>query len=59
MDHRNLNTDVPWLAGRIPTAENLAVAFWERIGSELPEGTLRSLRLWETDKNWAAVGDPI
>jgi 6-pyruvoyltetrahydropterin/6-carboxytetrahydropterin synthase len=59
VDHRNLNTDVPWLAGRIPTAENLAVAFWERIGSELPEGTLRSLRLWETDKNWVAVGDPI
>jgi 6-pyruvoyltetrahydropterin/6-carboxytetrahydropterin synthase len=59
VDHRNLNTDVPWLAGRIPTAENLAVAFWERIVSELPEGALRSLRLWETDKNWAAVGDPI
>jgi 6-pyruvoyltetrahydropterin/6-carboxytetrahydropterin synthase len=59
VDHRNLNTDIPWLEGRIPTAENLAVAFWERISSELPEGTLRSVRLWETDKNWAAVGDPI
>ena len=59
VDHRNLNTDVPWLDGHIPTAENLAVAFWERIRSELPEGMLRSLRLWETDKNWAAVGDPI
>jgi 6-pyruvoyltetrahydropterin/6-carboxytetrahydropterin synthase len=59
VDHRNLNTDVPWLAGRIPTAENLAVAFWERICSELPEGALRSLRLWETDKNWVVVGDPI
>jgi 6-pyruvoyltetrahydropterin/6-carboxytetrahydropterin synthase len=59
VDHRNLNTDVPWLAGRIPTAENLAVAFWERIRPELPEGTLRSLRLWETDKNWVVVGDPI
>ena len=59
VDHRNLNTDVPWLAGQIPTAENLAVAFWERIRSELPEGTLRLLRLWETDKNWVAVGDPL
>ena len=57
VDHRNLNTDVPWLEGRIPTAENLAVAFWERIRSELPEGMLRSLRLWETDKNWVEVGD--
>jgi 6-pyruvoyltetrahydropterin/6-carboxytetrahydropterin synthase len=58
VDHRNLNTDVPWLEGRIPTAENLAVAFWERIRSELPEGMLRSLRLWETDKNWVEIGDP-
>ena len=58
VDHRNLNTDVPWLEGQIPTAENLAVAFWERIRSELPEGMLRSVRLWETDKNWAEVGDP-
>ena len=59
VDHRNLNTDVPWLQGCIPTAENLAVAFWERIRPELPEGMLRSLRLWETDKNWAEVGDGI
>jgi 6-pyruvoyltetrahydropterin/6-carboxytetrahydropterin synthase len=57
VDHRNLNTDVPWLAGRIPTAENLALTFWERISTELPEGRLRSLRVWETDKNWAEVGD--
>jgi hypothetical protein len=46
-----------WLDGRIPTAENLALAFWERINSELPDGQLRTLRLWETDKNWAEVGD--
>jgi 6-pyruvoyltetrahydropterin/6-carboxytetrahydropterin synthase len=58
VDHRNLNTDVPWLAGRIPTAENLAVAFWERIRSELPDGMLRAVRVWETDKNWAEVRDP-
>ena len=58
VDHRNLNTDVPWLKGRIPTAENLAQAFWERLRPELPDGLLRSVRVWETDKNWAEVGDP-
>ena len=57
VDHRNLNTDVPWLEGRIPTAENLAVAFWERMRSELPAGSLRTVRVWETDKNWAEVGE--
>ncbi len=55
VDHRNLNTDVAWLDGLIPTAENLAMAFWERVRPELPEGSLHSLRLWETDKNWAEV----
>jgi 6-pyruvoyltetrahydropterin/6-carboxytetrahydropterin synthase len=57
VDHRNLNTDVPWLKGRIPTSENLAEAFWERLLPELPAGLLRSVRVWETDKNWAEVGD--
>jgi 6-pyruvoyltetrahydropterin/6-carboxytetrahydropterin synthase len=59
VDHRNLNTDVPWLEGLIPTAENLAVAFWERLQRELPEGLLRSVRVSETDKNWAEVGDHV
>ena len=53
VDHRNLNADVPWLAGQIPTAENLAQAFWERLEPHLPDGILRSVRVWETDKNWA------
>jgi 6-pyruvoyltetrahydropterin/6-carboxytetrahydropterin synthase len=57
VDHRNLNTDVDWLEGVIPTAENLAAAFWDRLRSELPAGSLRSVRLWETDKNWAEVGE--
>jgi len=57
VDHRNLNCDVDWLEGIIPTAENLVVAFWERLRSELPAGSLRSVRLWETDKNWAEVGE--
>jgi 6-pyruvoyltetrahydropterin/6-carboxytetrahydropterin synthase len=58
VDHRNLNTDVPWLKGRVPTAETLAQAFWERLRPELPEGLLRSVRVWETDNSWAEFGDP-
>ncbi|HLJ99399.1 MAG TPA: 6-carboxytetrahydropterin synthase [Streptosporangiaceae bacterium] len=57
VDHRNLNSDVPWLSGCIPTAENLALAFWKRLRSQFPDGLLRTVRVWETDKNWAAVGD--
>ncbi|HXO67231.1 MAG TPA: 6-carboxytetrahydropterin synthase [Candidatus Dormibacteraeota bacterium] len=53
VDHRNLNTDVAWLSGQIPTAEVLASAFWDRLDRHLPAGALRTVRLWETDKNWA------
>ena len=59
VDHRNLNTDVPWLCGRIPTAENLALVFWDRLRPEVPDGLLRSVRVWETEKNWAEVGDHV
>jgi 6-pyruvoyltetrahydropterin/6-carboxytetrahydropterin synthase len=53
VDHRNLNTDVVWLADQIPTAEVLARAFFQRLELHLPEGALQSVRLWETEKNWA------
>lgn len=53
VDHRNLNTDVPWLRDRVPTAENLAIAFWERLQPHLPGTTLRTVRVYETEKNWA------
>jgi 6-pyruvoyltetrahydropterin/6-carboxytetrahydropterin synthase len=55
VDHRNLNTDVSWLEGRIPTVENLVRTFWERLQPDLPAELLRSVRVWETDKNWAEV----
>src|ERR1017187_6099441 len=55
VDHRNLITDVSWLEGCIPTVKNLVRTFWERAQPELPAGLLRSVRVWETDKNWAEV----
>ena len=57
VDHRNLNTDVAWLHGQIPTAENLALAFWARLRPHLPEGSLRRVRVYETEKNWAECSD--
>ncbi len=51
VDHANLNVDVDWLAGVIPTTENLAVAIWNRIESGIPDVKLVSVRLWETARN--------
>jgi 6-pyruvoyltetrahydropterin/6-carboxytetrahydropterin synthase len=53
VDHRNLNTDVEWLAGQQPTAEVLAAAFFERLRPHLPDVHLRKVRVWETEKNSA------
>ena len=38
VDHKNLNVDVPFLKDVIPTAENLAIHFWEVLESKLEGG---------------------
>ena len=53
VDHRNLNLDVPWLEGVIPSTENLVVALWERLAPRIPRGRLARLVLFETPRNWA------
>ena len=54
VDHRHLNIEVDWLSDIIPTAENLARKFFERIASELPAGVeLVSMTIHETDLNSA------
>ena len=53
VDHRNLNLDVPWLEGTIPSTENLVVALWGRLAPRVPRGRLVRLVLWETPRNWA------
>jgi 6-pyruvoyltetrahydropterin/6-carboxytetrahydropterin synthase len=52
VDHRNLNLDVPWMEGIIPSTENFVVAIWERLRGQMPEGVrLERLVLWETPRN--------
>jgi 6-pyruvoyltetrahydropterin/6-carboxytetrahydropterin synthase len=57
-DHRNLNKDVDFLKGVIPTTENLVVAFWSRIAPRIKSGTLHSVRLFETPRNSAEYRGP-
>jgi 6-pyruvoyltetrahydropterin/6-carboxytetrahydropterin synthase len=55
VDHRHLNHEVPWLEGINPTAENLAIAFFDRIGPALPDGiSLATVTVHETDRNSAS-----
>lgn len=51
VDHRDLNADVPALAGVITTGENLARAFWRLLEAALPAGRLRGVAVVETANN--------
>ncbi|RME70711.1 MAG: 6-carboxytetrahydropterin synthase [Verrucomicrobia bacterium] len=57
-DHRNLNLDVDFLEGIIPSAENLAVAFWRQIEAHIPRGRLYRVCVRETDNNRAEYYGP-
>ena len=50
-DHKNLNVDVVDFEGVNPTAENIAVAIWNRMEPSLPGGLLHEVRLHETENN--------
>ena len=57
-DHRNLNLDVPFLEGIIPTAENLVTAFYQQLKKPVEEiagegSLLYSVKLFETERNIA------
>lgn len=53
VDHKNLNTEVAWLADVNPSTENVAVAMWERLVGEMPAGIrLAKVLLRETPRNW-------
>jgi 6-pyruvoyltetrahydropterin/6-carboxytetrahydropterin synthase len=57
-DHRNLNEEVDFLRGLLPTTENLVIAFWNEIEPRLPSGRLHSVRLFETERNFAEYFGP-
>ena len=53
VDHRNLNLDVPWMEGVLPSTENVVVAVWNRLVDVLPAGVrLERVLLQETPSNF-------
>ncbi len=55
VDHKHLNHDVPFLKDVIPTAENVAIAFWRRLEDRLKgfEGCrLHRVRVCESRNNF-------
>ena len=52
VDHKNLNVDVDYLKGIIPTAENLAMKFWEILEPKITKGRLHEIKLYESERNY-------
>jgi 6-pyruvoyltetrahydropterin/6-carboxytetrahydropterin synthase len=53
LDHSNLNLDVDFMKGILPSTENLAIQIWKQVEPLIPAGSLHSVRLRETDNNSA------
>jgi 6-pyruvoyltetrahydropterin/6-carboxytetrahydropterin synthase len=51
VDHKHLNYDVDFLKDTIPTAENIAYAFWQILKTKIGESNLSMIRLHETENN--------
>ena len=52
VDHKNLNVDVDFLKDIIPTAENLAIKFWEILEPKITKGRLHEIKLYESERNY-------
>lgn len=50
-DHRNFNLDVPEFSELNPTAENIAIAIYDRLRPHIDEDKQLSIQLHETERN--------
>jgi 6-pyruvoyltetrahydropterin/6-carboxytetrahydropterin synthase len=56
VDHKNLNIDVDFMTGKLPSCENFAVEIWKILDVHLSSitsfGKLHSVKLYETPRNY-------
>lgn len=54
LDHKNLNLDVPFLAGKLASTENIIIEIWKLIEApiRMAGGELCYLKLVETENNF-------
>jgi 6-pyruvoyltetrahydropterin/6-carboxytetrahydropterin synthase len=53
LDHRNINTEVGFMKGKVATTENLAIAIWDELKPAIEEAgaELHSIKIQETENN--------
>ncbi|MBK6962587.1 MAG: 6-carboxytetrahydropterin synthase [Bacteroidales bacterium] len=54
LDHKNVNLEVDFMAGKLASAENLAIAIWEQLEKPVFEAgaEMHSVKLFETERNF-------
>lgn len=54
LDHKNLNLDVPFLKGMLPSTENMVIEIWKIILEPIAKagGELAKIKLVETENNF-------
>jgi 6-pyruvoyltetrahydropterin/6-carboxytetrahydropterin synthase len=52
VDHKNLNTETPFMKGIIPSTENIAISIWKVLEDKIQSGKLYSVKLSETENNF-------
>lgn len=54
LDHKNINIEVDFMTGRIPSSENLAIAIWEQLDPHIQQMgiILHSIKIEETENNF-------
>ncbi len=52
IDHKNLNLDVPFMSGTIPSTENLVLGCWRILAPAVAPARLSKLKLWETENQY-------
>jgi 6-pyruvoyltetrahydropterin/6-carboxytetrahydropterin synthase len=53
VDHKNLNLEVDFLAGKVPTSENIAIGIWNELQDDIQQlgGKLHCIRLEQSENN--------
>ena len=55
VDHSNLNVDVPFLKGKMPSIEIMSIEFWKILEEQLEpfDCSLHCIKIVETENNYA------
>ncbi|MFW5707158.1 MAG: 6-pyruvoyl trahydropterin synthase family protein [Bacteroidota bacterium] len=60
LDHRNMNLEVDFMKGIIPSTENLAIAIWKQLEQPVSDlgAQLHCVKISETENNFAEYYGP-